>query len=134
MSDWGMILCLVVLLGMDGVVRVLLCLGLILVHTGGADALKHDLKIKKDSRGTFFIENFGFEAGGEMHMDISGFTVGKEPLPLPQEAGFLIKRTETDSAGFIEEAPATAGKDCWAYHKELGEIVQPDKLHCIQQS
>jgi hypothetical protein len=38
-------------------------------------ALIHDLKIRNDDRSHFFIENFGFEVGGELHMTILDFQV-----------------------------------------------------------
>lgn len=40
-------------------------------------SLKHDLTITDDSRAKFFIENFGFEEGGKIHMQILNFKVKK---------------------------------------------------------
>lgn len=70
-----------------------------------AQALIHELDVRNDNRKKFFIENFGFEAGGVVHLTIEKFSF--EP-PLSKAAsvarvGFLIKKTETDSTRFIEE-------------------------------
>jgi hypothetical protein len=39
------------------------------------EALIHDLEISDDSRATFFIENFGFLAGGHLVVNVTGFKV-----------------------------------------------------------
>jgi hypothetical protein len=89
-----------------------LLLSSVLVVSG----LIHDLKVSNDNRKRFFIENFGFEAGGELHMTVLNFKLDGEGL-LPEyenSVGFIIKRTETDSTNFIDEGtsnPATT-EDC----------------------
>lgn len=40
-----------------------------------ASALKHSLKIRGDERSAFFIENFGFVPGGQLHIYITQFDV-----------------------------------------------------------
>ena len=47
----------------------------ILLAVGLSCGLIHDLRIQNDNRRRFFIENFGFEAHGEIHMDIYKFKV-----------------------------------------------------------
>jgi len=86
--------------------------------------LKHDLHIKNDNRKRFLIENFGFAAGGELHMTIRDFEVNGMELLAKDESqvGFLIKRTETDSTAFIEETPGTTGSECLALLKQQDDI------------
>eukprot|EP01102_Stenamoeba_stenopodia_P016809 TRINITY_DN5911_c0_g3_i1.p1 TRINITY_DN5911_c0_g3~~TRINITY_DN5911_c0_g3_i1.p1 ORF type:complete len:439 (+),score=98.89 TRINITY_DN5911_c0_g3_i1:287-1603(+) len=70
-----------------------------------AQALIHELDVRNDNRKKFFIENFGFEAGGVVHLTIEKFSF-EPPLSKPAASarvGFLIKKTETDSTRFIEE-------------------------------
>ena len=45
------------------------------VFFGSAHALIHKLKIREDLRGSFFIESFGFEAGGKLKMNFTNLKV-----------------------------------------------------------
>lgn len=45
-----------------------------------SNALIHDLDISDDSRATFFIENFGFLAGGHLVVNVTGFKVSGESI------------------------------------------------------
>jgi len=71
-------------------------------------SLKHDLTITDDSRAKFFIENFGFEEGGKIHMQILNFKVGNTFLSEDNQdkVGFMILTSKTDSNSFVEESPA----------------------------
>ena len=72
-----------------------------------AHALIHHLEIRHDTRGKFFIENFGFEPGGLLRLNCSGLSI--EPMPespdppAPNTIGFYITYSQTDSPRFIEE-------------------------------
>jgi len=83
------------------------CLFLHAVGITLVTGLIHDLTIDSDSRNTFFIENFGFEGNGELHMQIFNFKINGQPFTEKDESdvAFLIKRSETDSTAFIEEKP-----------------------------
>jgi len=74
--------------------------------------LIHDLKIRKDSRHGFFIENFGFGAKGQLHMTILNFLIDEKPFGEAFENGvaFVIRRTETDSNAFFEDS--AMDEDC----------------------
>jgi len=90
------------------------------------NSLKHDLKITNDRRSNFFIENFGFEAGGELHMQILNFKVDGKPFSVDarDKVGFLIKRTETYSTAFIEEDPVSKeSKDCLTALADMRDIL-----------
>jgi hypothetical protein len=47
----------------------------ILLFSFGTDALIHNLHIRDDTRGSFFIENFGFEGEGHIIMNFSNIKV-----------------------------------------------------------
>lgn len=40
-----------------------------------SEALIHELDARVDNRKKFFVENFGFEAGGVIHLSIEKFSV-----------------------------------------------------------
>jgi len=63
---------------------------------------------------SFFIENFGFEAKGEIHMTILNFQAeGENDMEkIHNNVGFVVKRTETDSTTFIEESTTQSQEDC----------------------
>jgi len=68
------------------------------------EGLIHHLNIRRDSRKHFFIENFGFLAGGELHITVENYQVdGVVPEGDPR-ARFLIKVTEADSTAFLDES------------------------------
>ena len=48
---------------------------LVAVMSTPSVALIHNLHIEDDSRAQFFIENFGFEAGGHLILNVTGFKV-----------------------------------------------------------
>jgi len=87
---------------------------ILFVFLCGINCLKHDLKITNDNRKRFLIENFGFDAGGELHMTIKDFKInGREfSKSIEKQVGFLIRRTDTDSTAFIEETPGTTDNEC----------------------
>eukprot|EP01116_Phalansterium_solitarium_P005501 TRINITY_DN1719_c0_g1_i6.p1 TRINITY_DN1719_c0_g1~~TRINITY_DN1719_c0_g1_i6.p1 ORF type:complete len:450 (+),score=171.27 TRINITY_DN1719_c0_g1_i6:917-2266(+) len=71
-------------------------------------ALIHDLKIRHDNRKKFFIENFGFESGGELHVTIKNFRVGPGAGTVlsdkdKDKVGFVVKRSKTDSAALVDD-------------------------------
>lgn len=70
-----------------------------------SQALIHELDVRNDNRKKFFVENFGFEAGGVIHLSIEQFSFEPSLSKDPHQAlvGFFIKKTETDSTRFIEE-------------------------------
>lgn len=78
---------------------------LLLSFLVSVQGLIHYLSIEDDSRKKFFIENFGFEAGGVIHLTLSDFSIDPKPNKDHSSvvAGFLIKKTETDSTRFLEE-------------------------------
>jgi len=86
----------------------------IFLFISGAFSLIHDLTISNDNRKKFFIENFGFEAKGEMHITILNFKVeGENGMEkIDNSVGFVVKRTETDSTTFIEESTTQSQDDC----------------------
>jgi hypothetical protein len=58
----------------------IIVLSILFVHS--AWGLIHDLKIKNDRRPNgFFIENFGFDAGGVIDMKILDFKVNYMKIP-----------------------------------------------------
>jgi len=69
-------------------------------------ALKHDLKIEGDERHRFYIEDFGFDAGGHIHIEVTHFQPARieEFLAQDQKVGFLFRRTDTESVTYFEEA------------------------------
>jgi G protein-coupled receptor 107 len=84
-------------------------------------SLIHDLQIEKDGRRMFYIENFGFEAGGLLNLTVANFELlhveSHETLFSAEQdvvadadrtyrVGFLIKKTDTDSARLMEENEA----------------------------
>eukprot|EP01117_Protostelium_nocturnum_P015403 TRINITY_DN5971_c0_g1_i1.p1 TRINITY_DN5971_c0_g1~~TRINITY_DN5971_c0_g1_i1.p1 ORF type:complete len:467 (-),score=107.99 TRINITY_DN5971_c0_g1_i1:136-1536(-) len=76
-----------------------------------SEALIHHLKIRNDNRRAFFIENFGFERAGKLHLTLERFTGrdGKLNMTLDgsasgEDVGFLIRKTETDSSAFTENS------------------------------
>lgn len=74
-------------------------------------SLKNHIKIKNDRRGKFFIENFGFEENGEMHLTISNFRDREQKFISESDAqkvAFLITTSTTDTNSFVEEAPSEA--------------------------
>lgn len=81
------------------------CLVLSSIHL--STGLIHDLQVDFDIRSRFYIENFGFEAGGTLDLNVTSFVfhhgAATEPGKNLKPAGFLIKRTDTDSARFLEE-------------------------------
>jgi hypothetical protein len=89
---------------------------LLLLSFSLVTALKHDLKIRNDNRKRFLIENFGFNAGGQLHMTIKDFKVGGKELTAEyaKKLGFLIKRTDTDTSAFAEETIGTDVEKCLA--------------------
>jgi len=79
-------------------------------------SLIHDLTISNDNRNKFYIENFGFEANGQLQMTILNFQVdGKEfSKDYVDSFAFVIKRTETDSTTFIEDSASQTLEQCKA--------------------
>jgi len=96
---------------------------LFVLAISGCFGLIHDLKIKNDRRTWFFIENFGFEANGQLHMTVLDFQLNGEPLSdeYKEKVAFLIKRTETDSTAFVEQNPSS--EECVATATEVDDIV-----------
>ena len=73
----------------------------------------HDLKVERDFRTRFFIESFGFEAGGVLNLTVKSFALhfpssssssegGARPPAQP--VGFIVKKTRTDTSRFLEES------------------------------
>jgi len=89
--------------------RFAICFVLFFVYSRG---LIHDLTIRNDNRKKFFIENFGFEAGGEMHMTILNFEADPGVEDMYDKVAFVVKRTETDSTTFIEESATQTEDEC----------------------
>lgn len=87
------------------------------------EGLRHDLKIRKDARNYFFIENFGFEANGIINMEILNFKIGDSPITKANgnNVAFIITKSDTDSNAFIqpEEQCTTDIKDWIAGIAEL---------------
>eukprot|EP01095_Lingulamoeba_sp_RSL-Kostka_P003471 TRINITY_DN14447_c0_g1_i1.p1 TRINITY_DN14447_c0_g1~~TRINITY_DN14447_c0_g1_i1.p1 ORF type:complete len:480 (-),score=103.30 TRINITY_DN14447_c0_g1_i1:138-1556(-) len=82
------------------IVVVIICLNSSLLING----LIHHLKIRDDTRGSFFIENFGFEANGILSMNNSNIQIkGGSKNPRDYSIGFIIKRTQTNNNRFIED-------------------------------
>jgi len=69
------------------------------------NALIHDLKIEHDERRRFYIEDFGFDAGGVINISVTNF----QPAQIEkfyadnQKVGFLFRRTDTESVTYFEE-------------------------------
>jgi len=91
-----------------------LCLYVFFLFISETFPLIHDLTISNDNRKKFFIENFGFEAKGEIHMTILNFQAeGENDMEkIHNNVGFVVKRTETDSTTFIEESTTQSQEDC----------------------
>ena len=91
------------------VMRCLLVLVAVACLVGPTRALIHDLKVEMDFRSRFFIENFGFETGGVLNLTVISFSLhfpANRPPPAADElqpVGFLIKKSNTDTARFLEE-------------------------------
>ena len=49
---------------------------LLFVFVCGCNALVHRLKLQDDTRGSFFIESFGFEVHGQLLLNVSDIRVG----------------------------------------------------------
>jgi len=63
------------------------------------------LKIENDQRKKYLIENFGFEAGGQLHMTILNFKVGGKEYTNEYQGkvGFVIRKTEVDTTTFVDD-------------------------------
>ncbi|CAN0148297.1 unnamed protein product [Pylaiella littoralis] len=84
---------------------------LLLLQSTPVCGMIHNLSVQKDARRVFQIESFGFREGGFMNLTVSGFSVEG---PQPYRAGFLVRRTDTESSGQEEvenalEAGLSAG-------------------------
>jgi len=103
---------------------------LIVVFVNVCHGLIHNLKIKNDDRAGFFIENFGFESGGKLSLNLTNFQVnGKKYIPSSPKTmvGFLIKRTDVDSTLFLEDhqhSPAS----CLFQNDKIVNVAQGDKI------
>lgn len=69
---------------------------------GAVYSLIHDLKIANDDRNIFKIETFGFVAGGEMSMELTGFSmeaVGEAARNMSAaKIGFIMRKAPSESA------------------------------------
>jgi hypothetical protein len=78
-------------------------LGLLLLiiscFTLQALCLQIHLSIKDDTRPAFYIQNFGFEAGGVEELTL---TKWKHTPKIVGPVGFLVTRTDTDASAFLE--------------------------------
>ena len=88
-----------------------------------SEGLIHHLKIRDDTRGSFFIENFGFLADGVLSVNLTDFKVQKikyinnnkkfklsiEKNPkgssLLNRHGIVIKRSQTNYQRFLSDHP-----------------------------
>jgi hypothetical protein len=85
----------------------LACFVVVAVAALEAHALIHHLEIRQDTRGKFFIENFGFDEFGTLKLNCSNIEL--DPMvdtlkpPAPDKLGFYITYSLTNSPRFIEE-------------------------------
>src|SRR5437868_4504659 len=52
----------------------------VLLYLSSCSCLIHELTIEGDKREKFFIENFGYLEGGQLHLTVTDFKVDGHPL------------------------------------------------------
>ena len=83
-------------------------------------ALRNGLTMKQDGRAAFFVENFGYEAGGHLevivHPGVRMWVEKGAYVSHTHPMGFVIRKTKSDSAEYVDEY----GTSC------LADIVPED--------
>jgi len=80
--------------------RFLGCVLLLGVLATSAVAMKHTLSIKRDHRTHFLIEKFGFKAGGELRLNITGIDVPVGPLYPVKAMGLVITVSKAEFVNY----------------------------------
>lgn len=77
----------------------------ILLSSQFCQSLIQELDIRTDPRSKFFVQNFGFEAGGSISLSVSNVSLDPPP-PTGAETslGFIIERSQTDATRFLDES------------------------------
>lgn len=82
----------------------------------------HDLTISGDSRAVFSIEDFGFEAGGTLEIDVSNFKATGEG---PYKIGFFLEEvgSESESIEFVEKLETEVTTSCPVGGEDDGTLI-----------
>jgi hypothetical protein len=84
----------------------------------GVSGLIHDLVISDDARPNFFIENFGFVAGGHLVLNVTGFKVSC--LVFPGKCSSNVAKRAKNGHFFLSHSPSLTGQ--WtAFCFQLGK-------------
>eukprot|EP01103_Thecamoeba_quadrilineata_P015453 TRINITY_DN4897_c0_g1_i1.p1 TRINITY_DN4897_c0_g1~~TRINITY_DN4897_c0_g1_i1.p1 ORF type:complete len:464 (+),score=93.95 TRINITY_DN4897_c0_g1_i1:40-1392(+) len=84
--------------------RLLSTVFFLILFTTLSTALMQHLKIRNDPRTKFFVDNFGFEAGGLLNLTMTNFALDPPKDFASLKAGFIVEKAQTDATRFIDEA------------------------------
>merc|ERR1711916_142443 len=90
----GSLLCV-----MKSLTLCLVTLAVCLVVAESACGLRNGLTMTRDPRSAFFVENFGYVTGGVLEVWVERGS----PVEATHRMGFLIRKTRSDSAEYVDE-------------------------------
>jgi len=93
-----------------------LCAALLLVSS--VDGLIQNLRVKNDRRRHYYVDGFGFQGGGFLLVNISKIEFNP-PNDVPEEMGFVLKRSDYPYSRYSEEDFETSPNQC-LLTEELG--------------